>query len=278
MPKIDRNQFNQSLASGVNLRDSKLTERLQGAGVSLDQVQGADLNGDGVLKGTAELAKAFQVVDGFDANGAADSFEKAGKSGAVYDAFVGSVMPGEPSKGRFADKIVAAGLDRAARHGPSYGKPNVPVSPNPLLTSNRNPGSTPLTWLQDHWKCNQFVGDSLTQAGVQTPLYKMQDGSYHYAPAEKWPTFTNLFDRVTDASKMQVGDLVVKDFPGSGDATAHIEIVTSVNPFKSVGAHMDAAYEQAGTNWTEGGTYNPAARAFDVGGNTVYVLRPKVAR
>jgi hypothetical protein len=278
MPKVDRNQFNQSLASGVNLRDAKLAERLNDAGVSLDQVKVADLNGDGMLSSREELAKAFAVVDGFDRNGAGDSFERAGKSGAVYDAFVGSVMPGEPASGRFAERIVSAALDRAAKHGPSYGKSEVPVSPHPLLTSNRNPESTKLNWLKNHWKCNQFVGDALTQAGVQTPLYKMQDGSYHYAPAERWPSFTHLFDRVTDASKMQVGDLVVRDYPGSGDATAHIEIVTSVNPFRSTGAHMDAAYEQAGANWTEGGTYNPSQRAFDVNGNTVYVLRPKVAR
>jgi len=278
MSKVDRNSFNASLAGGVNLRDGNLADTLQRAGVSMDAVRGADLDGDGVLKSPAELARAFQLVDGFDSNGSGDSFERAGKAGAVFDAFVGSVMPGEPSRGRFADKIVSAALDRAAKHGPSYGKPNYPVSPNPLLTSNRQPGVTPLTWLKDHWKCNQFVGDSLTQAGVQTPLYKMQDGSYHYAPAEKWPTFSNLFDRVTDPAKMQVGDVVVRDYPGSGDATAHIEIVTSVNPFKSTGAHMDAAYEQQGENWTSGGTYNPSTRAFDVNGNTVYVLRPKVAR
>jgi hypothetical protein len=278
MSKVDRNTFNASLAGGVNLRDGNLADGLQRAGVPLDAVRSADLDGDGVLKSPAELARAFQLVDGFDANGSGDSFERAGKAGAVFDAFVGAVLPAGPAKGRFADKIVSAALDRAARHGPSYGKPNVPVSPNPLLTGNRQPGVTKLGWLQDHWKCNQFVGDALTQAGVQAPLYKMPDGSYHYAPAEKWPSFTNLFDRVTDPSKMQVGDLVVRDYPGSGDATAHIEIVTSVSPFRSTGAHMDAAYEREGENWTSGGTLNPATRAFDVGGDTVYVLRPKVAR
>ena len=278
MPKVDRNTFSASLAGGVNLRDGNLAGKLERAGVSMDTVRSADLDGDGVLKSPAELARAFQLVDGFDANGSGDSFERAGKSGAVFDAFVASSVPAGPSQGRFADQIVAAALDRAAKHGPSYGKPNVPVSPHPLLTSNRQPGVTKLAWLQDHWKCNQFVGDALTQAGVQTPLYKMQDGSYHYAPAEKWPTFTNLFDRVSDPAKMQVGDIVVRDYPGSGDATAHIEIVTSLQPFKTTGAHMDAAYEQQGENWTSGGTYNPSTRAFDVGSNTVYVLRPKVAR
>ena len=278
MPKVDRNSFNASLAGGVNLRDGNLADTLERAGVSLEKVRSADLDGDGVIRSPAELARAFQLVDGFDSNGSGDSFERAGQAGAVYDAFVGAALPAAPASGRFAEQIVSAALDRAARHGPSYGKPNYPVSPHPLLTSNREPGVTRLTWLKDHWKCNQFVGDALTQAGVQTPLYKMQDGSYHYAPAEKWPSFTHLFDRVTDPAKMQVGDIVVRDYPGSGDATAHIEIVTSLQPFKTTGAHADAAYEQQGQNWTSGGTYNPATRAFDVGGNTVYVLRPKVAR
>ncbi|PZR12682.1 MAG: hypothetical protein DI536_13960 [Archangium gephyra] len=132
-------------------------------------------------------------------------------------------------------------------------------------------------WLKNNWKCNQFVGDSLTQAGVKAPTWAMADGTVHYASAEKWPSFTNLFDRITDPTQMKPGDIVVRDYPGSGDATAHIETVTSVEPFKSIGAHRDAAYEQAGENWTAGGTYNPARRNFEVGGNEVYILRPKVA-
>ena len=275
MPKIDRNQFNQALAQGVNLRDPKLQEKLAAAGVNLADVQKADLDKDGVLRSAAELGKAFGFVDGFDKNGSSQSFERAGKSGAVYDAFVGAVLP---ARGKFADKIVSAGLDRAARVGPSYAYDSAPTSPNPQLTANKRPGSTVLGWLKDQWKCNQFVGDSLTQAGVQAPQFKMADGSYHYAPAEKWPGFHNLFERITDPATMQVGDVVVRDYPSTGDATAHVEIVTSVNPFKSVGAHSDGAYEKEGASWVEGGTYNPAKRGFDVGGNTVYVLRPKVAR
>jgi hypothetical protein len=275
MPKIDRNQFNQSLASGVNLRDPKLAEKLTAAGVTLADVQKADLDRDGVIRSPAELAQAFKVVDAFDRNGSAHSFERAGKSGAVFDAFVGSVLP---TRGKFADKIVATGLDRAAKKGPSYAYDQAPTSPHPQLTSNRRPESSVLGWLKNQWKCNQFVGDALTQAGVQAPLFKMADGSYHYAPAEKWPGFHNLFERITDPAKMQVGDVVVRDYPSTGDATAHVEIVTSVNPFKSVGAHSDGAYEVEGASWVEGGVYNPSKRAFDVGGNTVYILRPKTAR
>ena len=275
MSKIDRNQFNQALANGVNLRDPKLAEKLSAAGVSLDQVKAADLNQDGVIGSAAELAKAFQVADSFDRNGSSHSFDKSGKSGAVYDAFVGAVMP---ARGKFADRIVAAGLDRAAKKGPSYAFDQAPTSPHPQLTSNRRPESSVLGWLKNQWKCNQFVGDSLTKAGVQAPLFKMADGSHHYAPAEKWPGFHNLFERITDPAKMQVGDVVVRDYPATGDATAHVEIVTSVNPFKSVGAHIDGAYEVEGASWVEGGVYNPSKRAFEVGANTVYVLRPRAAR
>jgi hypothetical protein len=56
-----------------------------------------------------------------------------------------------------------------------------------------------------------------------------------------------------------------------------VEIVTSTEPFKSIGAHRDAAYEETGPSWVEGGTYNPAKRNFQVNGNEVYILRPKAA-
>ena len=235
-----------------------------------------DIDHDGWIKSGPELDAIFKQVDAFDRNGSSKRFELAGKAGQTFQALVsaaGGTIPARP--GKFAQQILDAAHDRAAKQGTNYGKEHVPTSPLKNLSGNKNPGVTQPSWLKDNWKCNQFVGDSLTQAGVKAPTWAMADGSVHYASAEKWPSFTNLFDRITDPAQMQPGDIVVRDYPGSGDATAHIEIVTSVDPFKSIGAHYDAAYEQASENWTSGGTYNAQRRSFEVGGNEVFVLRPK---
>jgi hypothetical protein len=73
------------------------------------------------------------------------------------------------------------------------------------------------SWLKNESKCNQFAGDSLTQAGVQAPTVRMANGSLHYARAEKWPGREDLFDRITDPDKVKIGDVIVKDYPGTGE-------------------------------------------------------------
>lgn len=277
MTSIDRNTFARSLQNGINLNDPGVKQKLEAAGVNVAELKAkGDIDNDGWIKGSAELAKAFTHTDDFDRNGSSKSFENSGKAGQVFQALVaaagGKIPQGE---GKFASKILSAAADRAATQGQSYGYDNVPTSPLKGLSGNKSPGVSKPSWLKDNWKCNQFVGDSLTQAGVKAPTWQMADGTLHYASAEKWPSFTNLFERITDPSQMKPGDIVVRDYPSTGDATAHVEIVTSVEPFKSIGAHRDAAYESEGPNWAEGGTYNPAKRNFQVGGNEVYILRPK---
>lgn len=277
MPSIDRSTFGTALKNGINLNDAGVKQKLEAAGVDIAKLKAAgDIDNDGWIKSGPELDAVFKQVDAFDRNGSSKSFENAGKAGQTFQALVaaaGGTIPQRP--GKFAQQILDAAADRAAKQGLNYGKENVPTSPLKNLSGNKNPGVTQPSWLKDNWKCNQFVGDSLTQAGVKAPTWAMADGSVHYASAEKWPSFTNLFDRITDPAQMQPGDIVVRDYPGSGDATAHIEIVTAVDPFKSIGAHYDAAYEKESENWTSGGTYNPQRRSFEVGGNEVFVLRPK---
>ncbi|MDP2272918.1 MAG: hypothetical protein Q8N23_26940 [Archangium sp.] len=275
MPAIDRSSFARSLANGINLNAPGVKQKLEAAGID---VAALDADKDGWIKGSAELAKAFTMNDGFDRNGSSASFNNSGKAGQVFQALVsaaGGKMP--TSEGKFATQILSAAADRAAKQSTAYGYDNAPTSPLKGLSGNKNPGVSQPGWLKNNWKCNQFVGDALTQAGVKAPTWAMADGTVHYASAEKWPSFTNLFERITDPSQMKPGDIVVRDYPASGDATAHVEIVTSVEPFKSIGAHRDAAYEAETPSWVEGGTYNPAKRNFEVGGNEVYILRPKAA-
>jgi hypothetical protein len=125
---------------------------------------------------------------------------------------------------------------------------------------------------------NQFVGDALTQAGVRAPTVTMADGSLHYARAESWPGRTDLFNRVTSASDIRVGDVIMRDDTSSaGTSTAHIEVVTGVNPMKTTGAHFRSAFESQG-DWLAGATYNTGTQAWSRGTDEIYVLRPKSKR
>jgi hypothetical protein len=283
MSRIDRSQFNQALQKGINLNDAATVEKLTQAGVNVAELKAkADVNGDGWIKGTPELAKLFKHVDDFDRNGSSTSFNNSGRAGQEFGALVsaaGGVVPTSgPREPRFAQQILDAAKDRVAKEGPNYAFSEAPTSPLTLLSGNRRPGESRPSWLKNNNKCNQFVGDALTQAGVKAPTWAMRDGTLHYASAEKWPTFSNLFDRITDPSQIRPGDVIVKDYPSTGESTAHVEIITGTSPFSSVGAHGDGAYEQNTNDWLAGGTYNASKRAFEVNGNDVYILRPKVAQ
>lgn len=282
MSRIDRSQFGQSLQKGINLNDAATVDKLTAAGVNVAELKAkADVNADGWIKGGPELDALFKHVDAFDRNGSSKSFNNTGRAGQEFSALVsaaGGVVPTSgPREPRFAQQILDAAKDRVAKEGPNYAVSEAPTSPLAMLSGNRRPGETRPSWLKNNNKCNQFVGDALTQAGVKAPTWAMRDGSLHYASAEKWPTFSNLFDRITDPSQMRPGDVIVKDYPSTGESTAHVEIITGTSPFSSVGAHGDGAYGQNTNDWLAGGTYNATKRAFEVNGNDVYILRPKVA-
>lgn len=87
MTTIDRSQFTQSLSSGINLQDASSRYVLEQRGVSVENLRKSDANGDGWVKGD-ELAKTFQVVDGFDRNGSRDSIALSGKAGDMYQALL----------------------------------------------------------------------------------------------------------------------------------------------------------------------------------------------
>ncbi|MEW5852347.1 MAG: hypothetical protein AB2A00_26385 [Myxococcota bacterium] len=284
MTTINRGNFNQHFQNGINTNSPDLANKLQGSGVSTADVKKADLDGDGTIKGQAELDAAFKLVDSFDRNGSGSSFSRTGKSGQLFDAFnagrVGGAgqVQGNTNESRFGQAIVQAAADRVERQGEKYAYDSAPKSPHPNLSGNRGiPNRTELSWLKNNNKCNQFVGDTLTQAGVKAPTVKMADGTVHYAKAEDWPKHSQLFDRITDPSQIRPGDVLVKDYPGSGESTAHTEVVTGTNPMKVTGAHHDGAYE-SNNDWLAGTTYNAQNKSFtQPGGTEVYVLRPKQA-
>lgn len=298
---VSRNTFLANLQGGVDLNNTNLQNKLANAGLDLQTVKALDKDGDGQLKGT-ELQAAFKMVDDFDRNGRASSFKVTGQAGNLYGALMagrnqcadntgnnagnaagnngtaGNVQNTttnpQASKPFYGDAIAKGAAQRVAKDGPNYAYDAAPTSPYKNLSGNKNPGVSRPSWLANNNKCNQFVGDALTQAGVKMPTYKMTDGTEHYMNAERLPHAKGFFDRVTDMKDVKVGDVIVIDYPGKGESTAHTEVVTGINPLRTTGAHSDGAYEMDRTNYMDGAQYNPANRNWQLNGNDVYFLRP----
>ena len=208
MSTVTRGQFRNELGNGVGLDDPDLKDALEGTGVSEADLQSADLDGDGVISGQGELNALFKVVDGVDDNKKSTSFLDDGSAGTVYHALLGARRP--PPDGA---ATAQAALDRATAQGGNYAKSESPTSPLANLSGNDQPGVTQPRWLQNKNKCNQFVGDALTQAGVEAPTVSMGPGKgVHYQRAETWPNRNDLFDRVTDPNDIRPGDVIVRDY------------------------------------------------------------------
>jgi len=187
---------------------------------------------------------------------------------------VDACAPGTARAAGLGQAIVDAARSRVTSDGQDYAYDRAPTSPLAGLSGNTHPGVTQPGWLQNNNKCNQFVGDSLTLAGVEAPTIPMDDGTIHYAPAEAWPARHDLFQRITKPADIQVGDVIVRDYPGSGDSTAHVEVVSGTNPLRTTGAHHDGAYEST-SNWFGGTTYDSNSQSFgESSGNRLYILRP----
>lgn len=278
MSNVTRAQFQRTLQSGVDLASDKLQAGLQGTGVSTAQLRQLDANGDGVLKG-AELQGAFKMVDDFDRNGSSHSFRDEGKAGQLFAALQAGKVPAQPGP-YFGAAIQRAAQDRIAQDGPGYAYDAAPTSPYKNLSGNKVPGESRPGWLKNNNKCNQFVGDALTQAGMKMPTYRMTDGTEHYVNAERLPEYRQHFDRITDPKDIRPGDVFVVDYPGRGESTAHTEVIGSYNPetgrLVGLGAHSDGAYEKDQSWLLQGATLNAAGGHFDQGSNKVYILRPKM--
>lgn len=183
-----------------------------------------------------------------------------------------------------ASPVPAAALDRAQRLGRDYAQASAPRSPFAELTGNHLPERTRLMWLQNRNKCNQFVGDVLTQAGFRMPTYRMPDGSAHFVNAEALPKFTAYFERVTSLTGARPGDLLVLDYLDSvGENSAHVEIISAIDVarqvMRTVGAHRQGAYESDNSGLLSALSYQPHNRSFSLSSRNAaaFILRPKAA-
>ena len=281
MTTISRADFLQTFKNGIDLKAPDLAQKLDAS--ALAKLKALDTDGDGVIKGQTSLGQAWRVIDGFDTNGAAASIAGDGKAADIMKALTpAAASTGAVSAGgstRYSDGIAKAATARAAADKEGYAFANAPTSPLKTLTSNKTPGVSRPSWLKDNNKCNQFVGDALTQAGMKMPTYTMTDGTHHYVQAEKLPQFTRHFDRVTDPKDIRAGDVFVMDYPGAGESTAHTEVITGYDKetgqMKTTGAHSDGAYEVDRGDWLGGMSYDAANKRWDSGGNHLYIIRPK---
>lgn len=178
--------------------------------------------------------------------------------------------------------IAAIARELSRYDSTAYAKANAPRSPHPELTGNREPGVTRLRWLAGLNKCNQFVGDVLTWAGLLMPTYRMPDGSKHYMHAEALPRQSSHFTRVTSINDMLPGDLLVLDWAGRGENGAHVEIVTAIDHAAqriwTTGARRSGATEAELSAHFAGASYEPSTRSWRNsnsvrGSYAIYVLR-----
>ncbi|MBM4279947.1 MAG: hypothetical protein FJ137_04085 [Deltaproteobacteria bacterium] len=287
MSTITRQQFLQTFQNGIDLNGSNAASLDPTA---LSRLKALDTNGDGIIRGSSSLQQAWRILDGFDRNGDAASVSSAGRAGNMVQSLkpagpresapAGGVTPQSNVSVSTSERIAKGAADRVAADGPNYAWDKAPTSPYRNLTSNRVPGESRPSWLKNNNKCNQFVGDALTAAGVKMPTFKMQDGSEHYMNAEKLPAQSKFFDRITDPQQIRPGDVFVLDYPGQGESTAHTEVITGFDKatgnMKTTGAHSDGAYEMDRGAWLKSFTYDTARKCWtNSSGQDLYILRPK---
>jgi len=174
--------------------------------------------------------------------------------------------------------IASSALNLVIKNGTQYAKGAAPTSPNPKLTGNIQPNKSRLTWLEGYSKCNQFVGDALTNAGFVMPTNQMADGSLHYKSAESLINQSEYFTKLKQFETIQIGDLFVKDYGyKQGESGAHVEIITGIKSGKLTlaGAHSQGAYLSEINFNPIKLNYNNTQQCWFVGQDKIYILRAK---
>jgi hypothetical protein len=180
--------------------------------------------------------------------------------------------------------IAKIARDRASKLGGLYAKNQTPISPYANLTSNKEPEKSLLYWLRGVNKCNQFVGDVLTKAGIKMPTFVMKDGTEHYVNAERLPKQNKYFDKICKLSELRAGDIVViDDLKRKGESGAHVELVSFVDYAKKImsliGARKDGAQERESMMLNELSDESAIKCGFTrhKKNQEIYFLRPKPA-
>ena len=171
-------------------------------------------------------------------------------------------------------RVAESAVSIARARGRGYARGSSPVSPEPRLTGNTVPGETPLRWLKGHNKCNQFVGDTLYEAGFRMPMFEMEDGSHHYMHAAALPGQREFFQTITKRENVAPGDILVIRGPGRGENSGHVEIITEIDHrdgvLTTLGAHPRGVEERERSL----GERASVPLAWNKGNTRWFILRP----
>lgn len=183
---------------------------------------------------------------------------------------------------RINNAVAKNALDIIQKDGSLYSKAATPTSINPLISGNALPGKSRLSWLSGRNKCNIFIGEALTRAGMATPMYKMNDGTYHYVNAENLPKYRSYFHILKNKKDIRPGDIMIVDYKfARSENGAHAEVVTNCDYRKdylqTAGAHKDGAYlkNNSGIYKKIGENLSTENFLINICAN-VYFLRPKM--
>lgn len=285
---IDRAGFKDTFRNGIDMTHAGLRARLDAATLArLDALAGPER-----LIPPGQLDAVFQVVDALDRNGSSRSFDETAPAvKPVYDALLlGKITLAADGQGV---KHAALALIRTDGAGFAYDA-SPKSTEHPKLRGNVPGGTDRLGWLKHNNKCNVFVCESLTRAGFEVPLVLHPGNVAHYQIAEQLPSSPQYFDRLRDLAQVQVGDVIVHDYPGRGGSTAHTEIITllerdasgKITRLEVAGAHADGAYTRDWTDLLHGLSHQKHGR-FDTRPDTgqgereqggTYFLRPRLRR
>lgn len=177
-----------------------------------------------------------------------------------------------------AEFVATTAINRALRLGHLYKFDSAPVSSLSTLSGNKIPERTPIKWLENKNKCNQFIGDIFSEAGISFPTYTMSDGTKHFVHAERLIKEKRYFDRIINQNEIYFGDLVIFDHSKVGENGAHVEIVTGLGTNGEIfltGARANGASESMFPNLFKGMTLDRANERWNYSEGSLYILRPK---
>ncbi len=227
---LSRQTFQRELSNkSIDVKRAAADKRLE----DID-VEGADLDGDGVIKGAQETAALFKAVDDLDRDGRSGSVKLGTRSGArtvaprllaLAEHARADGLAKQVKKGIAAAKAIEAAPDPALTKGVAdaakklvddraadFGVPNKWVNSDPTHAA---PTGRPIHGTEDRWKCNLFAGNALAAAGFQAPKYNNADPAKgergEYPNANQWHKFSDAYA------------------PGLGNKT-HFKLVGEMNP------------------------------------------------
>ena len=248
------------------------------AGLDLGALGRGDGHTDGLIAGDGGMARVYDAVNTLDRR----TPDLASRTEvAVYGAQQRAAIAPAPIAAAEGRRLAGAARRMLAEETPAAtGKS--PWSLAGTVTC-RNPEITSPRYGDGVWKCNVFVGEAFSRAGLHFPLSSVG----HYASANSLATQRASFQSVANLSDVRPGDLVSINRRGE---SGHVEIVTDVarqadgqvRTITTLGAHEQGLAE--GTT-TAASLVHVASRAggqigsagVSIEGETFHVLRPMAA-